>query len=212
MHHHVTARKRPAAPARYQHGSAAACAGLTTSDLHVAAAPVRVRAVGVTTRQHHGATHTPRRQTSRDLDRASQAFLGAAAHHREVLSLRHVCCSAQIRRDVRGTVSEVCAVARASVQHGLVHRHADVQSRTLVHLQLAIIDTRRVPAVYLNHASLSARGAGSRSRYYVYASARRVRRVREAGSYRHVPARPDVALIHENRDVPRATVRRPSGA
>ena len=212
MHHHVTARKRSAAPARYQHGSAAACAGLTTSDLHVAAAPVRVRAAGLTTRQHHGATHTPRRQTSRDLDRASQAFLGAAAHHREVLSLRHVCRSAQIRRDVRGIVSEGRAVARAPVQHGLVRRHADGQSRALVHLQLAVLDTRRLPAVYLNHAPPSTCGVGSRSGYYVYASARRVCRVREAGSHSHVPARPDVALIHENRDIPRATFRRPSGA
>ena len=40
--------------------------------------------MSVTTRQHHGTSHTPRRQTSRDLDRASQAFLSAPAHHRDI--------------------------------------------------------------------------------------------------------------------------------
>ena len=157
LHHHITARERRAAPARHHHGPSTSRARLTASDLHVAAAPVRVRAVGGTARQHHQTTHTPGRQTSRDFNRASQAFLGAAAHHREVLRFRYVCGSAQIRRDLWRGVSKVRAVARAPVQNGLVHRHCDGESQTLVRLQVAQLDARRAAARYLHNTAPASR-------------------------------------------------------
>ena len=170
LQHHVTARQRIAAPARHDNRSAAPQARLATTQLHVAAPAVGVRAVRIAARQHHRAAHAPRRQTSRDLDRASQAFLGAAAHHRKILRLRHLCGSAQVRGDLRRVVSKERAVARASVQHSLVHRHADVQPRAFVLLQVALLRPSRKPAGHLHHSTSPSDGILSDARDDVDAS------------------------------------------
>eukprot|EP00982_Pelagococcus_subviridis_P006990 30392-Pelagococcus_subviridis.AAC.7 len=155
-----------------------------------------VRAVGLATREHHRTAHAPRGEPPRDLDCASQAFLGATAHHGEIFCPGHVHGSAQVRPVERRARAQIeVAVARASAQHGLVHGHADVQPGAVVLREIALEVSSRLASVDLNNPASSAGDVFAYPSLHVHAPAWHVPGRGRARGHGHVTSHSYVASI-----------------
>ena len=158
---------------------------------------MRVGAARRTARHDHRAAHAARRQTAAHLDSATQAFLGAPSKHSSALVCGHLHGAAkECRRVSRGS-----GVARAAVQHSLVHRHSDVQAAALVVVQIAVGRATSEASGHLHHSAAATHGVvvPTSRECQEASSVASVHGV--AGGQRHVAAVPGVAGPDQHVDV-----------